>query len=72
LKGAEICVFEDASSGIESTKGAAALLETHGILTSIRAFGITTSPEKKRALEERGAQVFINLGDALALFFKTK
>jgi beta-phosphoglucomutase-like phosphatase (HAD superfamily) len=72
LRGAEINVFEDASSGIESTRSAAALLESHGLPNSVHAFGVTSSPQKKRALEERGVQVFTNLGDALALFYETK
>jgi hypothetical protein len=72
LRGAEINVFEDASSGIESTRSAAALLESHGLPNSVHAFGVTSSPEKKHALEERGARVFSNLKDALALFYETK
>jgi hypothetical protein len=72
LRDAEICVFEDASSGIESTRSAAALLESHGLPNSVHAFGVTSSPEKKHALEERGARVFSNLKDALALFYETK
>jgi len=65
LQGATITVFEDTPPGIRSVKQAGHKLQQAGVEVTIQAYGITSNPVKKAALESEGAQVAENINLAL-------
>lgn len=58
-------VFEDAPGGVRGTLAAAEILTQTGLDVRVSAWGVTTSPEKARALESLGARVFPDLNAAI-------
>jgi len=65
LQGATITVFEDTPAGIHSVKQAGYKLQQAGVEITIQAFGITSNPVKKVALELEGAKVSADVNSAL-------
>lgn len=58
-------VFEDSPTGMRGGKAAAELLAAMGIHARVHLWGITTHPEKARALENQGATVFPDINTAV-------
>lgn len=60
-----IHVFEDSSGGIRSARQAVEILERAGVPVTCFAWGIADDPLRKAALENAGAQVFPETGQAI-------
>lgn len=65
LRGAQVCIFEDTSTGICSLQSAVQRLTRMGIDLQVKDVGISTHPAKKAALQDTGAQVFADIHSAL-------
>ena len=68
LQNAEIFVFEDAVSGINSLAQARDILQELGIHISITPIGISDKVSKQEVLEGVGATVFDNFSEALVFY----
>ena len=61
----KLCVFEDSPSGMHAVKEAARMLQQLGVPVSVELSGITTHPEKQRALQREGAVIYTDINEAL-------
>ena len=66
-RGLLVHVFEDSAGGIEAVRQAGLLLNQSGFPAEVRAWGISSHPEKVRALEAAGVTVFPHIDAALDL-----
>ncbi len=65
LEAVRVFAVEDASKGLRSAAGALAALRNMEIYPQLHLIGISTHPDKARALEQSGARVFPHLRDFL-------
>jgi hypothetical protein len=70
LAGAEVCVFEDSTSGLYSARAAGDMLALQGVRLNLRMMGISHRKGKRVALAAAGADVFQDINSALDRLFK--
>jgi hypothetical protein len=58
-------VFEDSPIGVRAARRAVELLRGQGLQVELHAWGIAVNPDKVRALQAEGAQVFADVNSAL-------
>lgn len=63
---AQLCVFEDSVKGLHSLQAAQKILAEIGIPVKVSLLGVTSSGEKRMALERAGAVVFAEPEEAIA------
>jgi hypothetical protein len=66
LQSAQVYVYEDTTSGVNSLHQAQHILQDAGIQISVFPIGVTDEISKREALEKAGAVVFDELSDAFA------
>jgi hypothetical protein len=66
LPGLEIFIFEDSAGSMRAVQHAAELLQSIGVAAQVRAFGVARSPAKVAALRAAGAQIFMDVNQAVA------
>ncbi|MCX7975985.1 MAG: hypothetical protein N2646_02820 [Bellilinea sp.] len=60
-----IHIFEDSPNGIRSVIRASEILKSKGWLVSLHLWGITSHPQKRKALQDLGATVFSSTSEAI-------
>jgi len=66
----EVHVFEDSPVGLRAARTALDLLAERGYCLTAHFWGVARNADKRRALQEQGAQVFDDINGALNVFFR--